>query len=93
MESEWPIYDENICAFDISQCSSRERDWYLKLSQRLGCTLEDAFIYHIGMHVVRDIGYSKENNAASFPDESPKNRELLIGILEKVVAGDDLPDF
>ncbi len=35
----------------------------------------------------------KEEREKWFPNESLDKREILLGILERVVAGEDLPDF
>ena len=85
--------DDFSCALDLSKCLPEEKKWYERLSARLGCTFVEAVLHHVVMYHAKHMGHTTEQRAKYFPRVSRKDRGLLLGILEKVVAGENLPDF
>jgi len=79
---------------DISGASPKEMAWYQKLQTKLGLSsAEEAVIYHAAMYHAKAMEFSKEDQAGMFGKESPENRKILLGILEKLIEGEDLPEF
>lgn len=72
------------------QCSPERREWYERLSKRLGCSIEDMILHHCDMFSTRYVDFRYRE---LFPNESPENKRILWGILESVVDGEDFPHF
>ncbi len=88
--------DDPRLAVDFSKFSSREVEWYTKLQKKLGLpSWQDALPYQMSMYMVRSFiwRYPKEVRLTLFGKEKPENREFLLGLLERIVAGENLPDF
>ncbi|MEK6852255.1 MAG: hypothetical protein AABX59_00085 [Nanoarchaeota archaeon] len=66
----------------------------MKIKLRLGLeSVGITVIYHASMYEAKLMEVPKEEREKWFPNESLDKREILLGILERVVAGEDLPDF
>jgi hypothetical protein len=91
----YDVHDDSMCALDTSACSQEEQVWYTKLQERLGLPgIEQVIIYHAAMHMLKDSYMEREKMLReSFPKESPENRKVLLGILEKILEGESLPEF
>lgn len=71
----------------------KEVEWYARLAQKLEIPFNRVVVYHAVMHIAREEEYSAEQRASMFTKESPENRRILLGILEKIVEGENLPDI
>ena len=92
VEYREPFGNSSVVLY-LSRYSPKEIRWYVRLGHRLGVTETEAIAIHASLIHLRDIRHSLKYNYMLFPQEPPKKRELLIGMLEKVLGGEDFPPF
>lgn len=73
--------------------------WYNQFREKAGLeNTNKAIIIHAGMYMCKDaIKNGKESKEAItsrvFPNHSPKNRQVLLKVLESIIEGENFPDL
>jgi len=78
----------------VAYAKPEQQHWYARLQVKAGLRwVHEAAIVYDAMLQARNSKLPAEKRAALFPKLPPDKRQVVLGVLEKVVAGQDLPEF
>lgn len=78
----------------VAYAKPEQQHWYARLQVKAGLRwVHEAAIVYDAMLQARKSKLPAEKRAALFPRLPPEKRQVVLGVLEKVVAGQDLPEF
>jgi len=78
----------------VAYAKPEQQHWYSRLQVKAGLRwVHEAAIVYDAMLQARNSKLPAEKRAALFPKLPPDKRQVVLGVLEKVVAGQDLPEF